>query len=177
VTLRNSLLAFLLPARKMQFSLYELYTSFPVARSMWLLTIHHSFRPSLVVLLVAISRMTCAQPTIFPTVKTCKATAAGAVLTCTNFGTGSKLPEFSGIVVSARANQYSTKAASLFRSVILNSRCSCRGRRPFRVPWHLPRRCFTHTQSFRRSHLRQLWLPGHWHIWDMRSPPKPSTWT
>jgi hypothetical protein len=33
-------------------------------------------------------------------------------LTCTIFKTGVKLPEFSGIVVSARANQYSTKAPS-----------------------------------------------------------------
>jgi len=55
VTLRKSLLTFLLPVRKMQFSLYSLYTSFQVARSMWLLTIHHSFRPSPVLLLVAIS--------------------------------------------------------------------------------------------------------------------------
>jgi len=34
-----------------------------------------------------------------------KATATAAFLTCTNFETGSKLPEFSGIVVSARAKQ------------------------------------------------------------------------
>jgi len=84
---------------------------------MWLLTIHRSFRPSPVLLLVAISGMTCAQLTIFPTLKTCKATAAGAILSCTNFETGSKLPEFSGIVVSARANLYSTKAPSSFRSL------------------------------------------------------------
>jgi hypothetical protein len=73
---------------------------------MWVLTIHCSFRLSPVVLLVGISGIPCAQPTIFPTLKTCKAMAAGAFLTCTNFETGSKLPEFSGIVVTARANQY-----------------------------------------------------------------------
>ena len=50
--------------------------------------------------------------------KTCKVMAAGAVLTCTKFDTGSKLPEFSGIVVSARANQYSTKAPSSFWRLI-----------------------------------------------------------
>jgi len=55
---------------------------------------------------------------MFPTLKTCKATAAGAFLTGTNFETGSKFPEFSGIVVSARANQYSTKAPSSFWSLI-----------------------------------------------------------
>ena len=83
----------------------------------------------------------------------------------------------SGIVVSARANQYSTKAPSSFRSLILNSRCSCHGRRPFSAPWHLHRRCFSHTQSFRQSPPRQLSLPVHQHIWDMRWPSKPSTWT
>jgi hypothetical protein len=134
VTLGISLLAFLLPERKMPFSLYKLYTSFHTARSMWLLTIHHSFRPSPVILLVAISGMTCAQPTIFPTLKICKAMAASAFLTCTNFETGSKLPEFSRIVVSTRANQYSTKAPLLFRSLILNSCCSYNGRRPFSAP-------------------------------------------
>jgi len=77
VTLRKSLLAFLLPAHNMQFSLYKLYTSFQVARSMWLWTIHRSFRPSPVLQLVAISGITCAQPTMSPTMKTCKAPAAG----------------------------------------------------------------------------------------------------
>jgi hypothetical protein len=104
--LRNVLLAFLLPACKMQFPLYLLYTSFQVARSMWLLTIHRSFLPSPDLLLAAITGIMCAQPVMFPTLKTCKATAAGAFLTCTNFETGFKLPEFSVIVVSARANQY-----------------------------------------------------------------------
>jgi hypothetical protein len=140
---------------------------------MWLLTVHRSFRPSPVSLLVAICEITCAQPTIFPTLKSWKATAAGAVLTCTHFETGSKLPEFSGIVVSARANQYSTKAPSSFWSLILNRRCSCHGRRPFCAPYHLPRLCFTHTQSFRRSPPCQLWLSVHRHIWDMRLPSKP----
>jgi len=134
VTLRKSLLAFLLPVRKMQFSLYELYTSFQVARCMWLLTIHRSFRPSPVFVLEAISGITCAQPMMFPTLITYKATAAGAFLTCTNFETGSKLPEFSDIVVSARANEYSTKAPSLFWSLILNNHCSCHRRRPFSAP-------------------------------------------
>jgi hypothetical protein len=134
VTLRKPLHAFLLPARKMQFSLYSLYTSFQVARSMWLLTIHRSFHLSPVLPLVAIAGITYVQPTMFPTLRTCKAMAAGAFLTSTNVKMGSKLPEFSGIVVSARANQYSTKAQSLFWSLILNSRCSCHGRRPFSAP-------------------------------------------
>jgi len=134
VPLQKSLLAFLPPERKMQFPLYLLYTSFQVARSMWLLTIHRSVRLSPVLLIVAISGMRCAQLTIFPMLKTCKATAAGAFLTCTNVKTGSKLPEFSGIVVSAKADQYSTKAPSTFWSLILNSHCSCHGRRPFSAP-------------------------------------------
>ena len=79
--------------------------SFQVARSMWLLTIHRSFHRSPVLLLVAISGITCAQPTMFPTLKTSNGTAASAFLTCTNFKTGSKLPDFAVIVVSARANQ------------------------------------------------------------------------
>jgi len=148
VMLQKSLLAFLLPARKMQFSLYQLYTSFQVARSMWLLTIDRSFHPSHVLLLLAISGITCVQPTMFPTLKTCKATAAGAFLTCTDFQTGSKLPGFSGIVVSARANEYSTKAPSFFGSLISNSRCSCHRRRTFSVRYHLPGRRCSHTQSF-----------------------------
>jgi len=144
---------------------------------MWQLRIHRSFRPSPVLRLVAISGMTCAQPTIFPTLTMCKATAAGAFLTWSNFEMGSKLPEFSGVVVSTWANQYSMKAPSLFESLILNSRCSCHGRRPFSVPYHLPGGCFTHTQSFCRSRSRQLWPPVHRHICDMHSPSKPSTWT
>jgi len=68
------------------------------------------------------------------TLKTCKATAAGAFLTCTKFETRSKSPEFSGIVVRARVNQYSTKAQSSFWSLMLNSRCSCHGRCPFSAP-------------------------------------------
>jgi len=131
---------------------------------MWLLTIHRSFHPSPVLLLVAISGIIWAHLMMFQTLKTCKATAAGAFLNCTNFETGSKLPEFSGIVVSARDNQYSTKDPSSFWSLILNSRCICHGRRPFSVPQHLPRLCFTHTQSFCQSPPRQLWLPVHRHI-------------
>ena len=164
VMLQKYLLVFLQPARKMQYFLYKLYTSFQVIRSMWLLTIHRSFVPSPVLLPVAISGIACAQPTMFPRLKTCKAMAAGAFLTSTNCETGSKLPKFSGIVVSTRANQYSTKAPSSLRSVILNSCCSYHGRRPFSVPDHLPGHCFTHTQSFRRSPPHQLWLPVHRHI-------------
>jgi len=61
---------------------------------MWLLTIHRSFRPSPGLQVIGISGITCAQPTMFPMLKTCKTTAAGAFLTCTNFPMGSKLPEF-----------------------------------------------------------------------------------
>jgi len=129
--LRKPLLVFLPPARKMQFSLYLEYTSFHLARCMWLLTIHRSFGPSPVLLLIAISGIISVQPKIFPTLKTCIATAAGAILTCTNFETGSKLPEFPGIVVSARAILYSMKAPSSFKSLILNSCYSCHRRRPF----------------------------------------------
>jgi hypothetical protein len=134
VTPRKSLLAFLLPAANMQLSLYLLYTSFQVARSMWLLTIHCSFCPSPVLLLIGISGIMCTQPTMYPMLKTSKATAAGAFFTDSNFETGSKLPEFSSIVASARANQYSMKAQSSFWSMILNTRCSCHRRRPFSVP-------------------------------------------
>jgi hypothetical protein len=120
-----------LAARKMQFSPYLLYASFHVTRAMSLLTIHPSFHPSLVLLLEAFSGITSAQPMMFPTLKTCKATAAGAFLSCTCFEMGSKLLEFSGIIVSARAGQYSTKPPSSFRSLILNSHCSSQGRRAF----------------------------------------------
>jgi hypothetical protein len=37
-------------------------------------------------------------------------------------------------VVSAWANQYSTKAPSMFRSLILNTCCSCHWRRQFSPP-------------------------------------------
>jgi len=117
VTLWTSLLAFLLPVGTIQFSVYQLYTSFQVTRSMWLLTIHCWFRPSPVLLLVTISGNTCAQPRMFPTLKTGKATAACASLTCTNFETGPKLTEFPGIIVGARVNQCSTKAPALFWSL------------------------------------------------------------
>jgi len=104
VMLRKSLLAFVLPTRKSPFSLYQIYTSFQVARSMGLVTIHCTFLPSPVLLLVAISGILCAQPMMFPMLKTCKATTARSFLTCTSCEMGSKLPEFSGIVVRARAN-------------------------------------------------------------------------
>jgi hypothetical protein len=120
-----------------------------------------------------ISGIMCTQPTMFPILTTYKATAPSDFLTCADFETGSKLPEFSGIVVNARANQYSTKAPSLFRSLILNSHCSCHRWRPFSAPQHLPGHCFAHNQSFYRSLPRHLWLPAHWHIWNMRSPSKP----
>jgi hypothetical protein len=50
------------------------------------------------------------------------------------FREGIKLHQFSSIVVSARANQYSTKAPSSFWSLILNSHSSCHGRLPFSAP-------------------------------------------
>jgi hypothetical protein len=112
VTLRRSLFTFFLSAHKMQCSLYQIYTSFQVARPMWLLTIHRSFRLSSVLLHEAISGIKCAQPTMFPMLMTDKGMAAGVFLTCRHFEIGSKLPEFSRIVVSARADQYSTKARS-----------------------------------------------------------------
>jgi len=98
-------------------------------------------------------------------------------LTCTNFQMGSKWPKFSGIVVPARAMQYSTKAPSSFRSLMLNSHCSCHGRLPFSTPWHLIRHCVTQTQSFHGSPWHQLWIPVHRHVWNMSSPSKLSTWT
>ena len=96
---------------------------------MWLLTIHCSFRLSPVLLLGDISGIPCLQLTMFPTLNTCKTMAAGAFPTCTNLETGSKLPEFSGIAASARANQYRMKVPSWFRRLILNNHCSCHGRR------------------------------------------------
>jgi len=134
VTPRKSLLVFLPTPHKMQFSLHSLYTSFQIARSMSLLTIHHLFRPSPCLPQLATVGITCAQPTMFPTLTTCKATAARAFLTCTTFNMGFKLPEFWGIEVSTRANLYSTTAPSSCWSLILNSRCSCHRRRPFNVP-------------------------------------------
>jgi len=144
---------------------------------MWLWTIHHSFCQSPVLLRVAISAINSGQLTMLHTLTTCKETATGAFLTCTNFEPGSKLPEFSGIVVPARANLFSTKAPSSFRSLILNRCCSCHRRQPFSAPLHLPGHCFIHTQLFRRSPACKLWLPVHWQIWDMRSPSKPWIWT
>jgi hypothetical protein len=92
------------------------------------------------------------QPIKFPMLNTCNATAASVVLTCTNFKMGSKLPEFSVIVESARANQYSTKAPSLFRRLIFYCHCSCHGRRPFSAPERLPRLCLP-TPSHSVDHL------------------------
>jgi hypothetical protein len=112
VTLRKFLLKLHLPACTTQVSLYWLFSSFEDTQFMWQLTIHCLFRPSPVLLVVAISGIMCVQPTMFPTLKTYKATATCAFLTCTNCETGSKLPEFSGVVVSASANQCSTKAPS-----------------------------------------------------------------
>jgi hypothetical protein len=134
VTMGKSLLAFLRLSRKVQFSLYELYTSFQAARSMWLLTSHRSFHLSHVLLLVAISGITCAQPTMFFTLNTCKGMAAGSSLPCPTFDTGIKLIKIFGIVVSARANQYSTKTPSSFWSFIFNSCCRCHRRLPFIAP-------------------------------------------
>jgi cytochrome c553 len=81
-----------------------------------------------VLLLVAISRIPCMQLTMFPTLKTCIATGAGAFHTSTNFETGCKLPEFSDIVVRARVNQFSTIDATSSRSLISNSCCRCHQR-------------------------------------------------
>ena len=144
---------------------------------MWVLIIHRSLYPSPVLLVVAISGSMCAQPTMFPTVKTCQVIVAGAFLGYTNFKTGSKLPEFSAIVVCDRANWNSTKAPSSCRSSTLKSHCSCRGRHPYSAPSHLPRLCFTHTQWSCRSPPRQLCLPLNRHISDIRWPSKPSTST
>jgi hypothetical protein len=81
---------------------------------------------------LTIAGNTCAQPTMFPTLHICTATAAGARLTCTNFEMEYKLPLFSGMVISARAYQFSTTAPSLIRCLILNCHCSCHGKRPFK---------------------------------------------
>jgi len=74
------------------------------------------------------------QPTMCPTLKICKTTAAGAFLTGTDFETGSKLHEFSGIVMRARADQYPMKAPSSFRSLILDRRHRCHGSLPISAP-------------------------------------------
>jgi len=134
LTLWKPFLEFHLPARKMQSLLYWFYTSFPVARTKWILIIHRLFGPSPVLPQVDISEIMCSQLTMIATLKTYKPPAASAVLTCTNFEKGSKLPDFSGIVVSTKANQCSTKALFSFRSLILNCRCSCHTRRPFSTP-------------------------------------------
>jgi hypothetical protein len=119
---------------EMQFSHHQLYTSFEVARSMWLLTIHRSCHLSPLLLPVAIAGIPRTQPTMIYMLHTSKAMATGAFLTCIHFVTGSELPEYSGIVVSATAPKYSIKAPSSFRSVILNSHCSCHRKCPFPVP-------------------------------------------
>jgi hypothetical protein len=113
---------------------YKLYTSLQVTRSMWLWTVHRLLSPSPVLWLVAISGIKFTQRTIFLTLNTCTAPATSASFTCTNCEARSKLPAFPGIVVSTRANQYSTNAPSSFRSSILNSRCSCHRRCPFSAP-------------------------------------------
>jgi hypothetical protein len=78
VTLQKPPLAFILPAGKMQFSLNALYTSFHVARSMWLLTIHRAFYSPHVEQLIAIAGFPCAQPSLFAMLKTCTTSAASA---------------------------------------------------------------------------------------------------
>jgi len=134
VTQQKSLLALLLPVHKMQFSLYYLYTSFQVARSMWLLIIHCLFLQSPAIWLIAISGITCAQARMLSMRKTFKSTAASVFFTCTNFVPGSMLCAFSGIVMSAMDSQYSMKAPSSLRSLILNSWCGCHGWHPFSTP-------------------------------------------
>jgi hypothetical protein len=64
------------------------------------LTIHHSFHPFSVLLVVAMSAIMCLQLAMFPTRIPSTAMAAGAFITCTHFKTPFKSPEFSGIVVS-----------------------------------------------------------------------------
>ena len=73
----------------------------------------------------------CAQPMMFPTPNTCNAPAPGAFRTCTKFEKEFMLPEFSGVVVSARANHYTMKVPSSFWSSILNGCCSYHGTSPF----------------------------------------------
>jgi hypothetical protein len=53
---------------------------------------------------------------MFPTLKTSKATAAGGFLTSTDFETGSKLPESSGIVVSQQ-RVYNNTLATVKRQI------------------------------------------------------------
>ena len=102
VMLWKSLLALLLPVRNKHFPVCKFYISFEVTRAEWLLSIHCSFGQSPVVLLVAISGIPCVPLTMFPTLISGKSTAARAFLTFTYVEMGSKLPEFSGILVSAR---------------------------------------------------------------------------
>jgi len=45
---------------------------------MWVLTDHHNFRAASVLSVVPIAGNTCEQPTMFSTIKTCKAMAADA---------------------------------------------------------------------------------------------------
>jgi hypothetical protein len=108
--------------------------SIQVGRSRWLLKNHHLFRPSPVLLQVAISGTTYPQLTLFPNLITCNSTAASDCLTCKNFYTGSKFPMSSNIVVRVRANEYSTNASPSIWSVSLNCTCSCHGRRLISVP-------------------------------------------
>jgi hypothetical protein len=137
---------------------------------MWLLTIHHLTGTSSVLQLVGISEITHAQPTMYPTLKTCTAMAAGAFFTCINLKIESPLPQVSSIVVSTTAYQYSTKDPFLFWSLILNSWSSSLGLCPLCMADHLPGHFFTDTKLFHRSPLRQLWLPVHRHIRDMNLP-------
>jgi hypothetical protein len=73
---------------------------------MWQLAIHCLLCQSSVILIAAIAGNTCTQPTMFPMQKAGNATATGACLTSANFELRLMLPEFSGIVVTAWANQY-----------------------------------------------------------------------
>jgi len=102
--------------------------------------------PSLILSISFVTSSCCHWNYVYPTQQTCKATAVGAFLPCTKFQTGSMLPEFSGMLVIARANQYPRIApSSLFWSMILNNCCSSHGRCPFSMPKHLPGHWFTHT--------------------------------
>jgi hypothetical protein len=130
VTVRISLLAFLLPSRKMQFSLLIIHIV--PSRQIYGAIDNASLVPSV----SCLTTMRYLWNTVraadnISHAENLQSNGCQCFLTCTNFETGSKLPEFSRIVVSARSNQYSTKAPSSFWSFIFNSRCSFHGRRPF----------------------------------------------
>jgi len=107
VMLEKSLLAFLLPARKMQTLSFQIIHIIP-SHQIYVAIDNPSLVPSVSCLTTSSYHWNYVRAADeVSQVKTCNATAAGAFLTSTNFEMGSKLPAFSGIVMSARANQYS----------------------------------------------------------------------